>query len=155
ESTLEDRTRSLLNALQGRLPAQKVPIPYRIGLFLATLTMVLLPVVYMGLIGLVAWALYWECNVLYQPLVVESRKASGMLIFFGLLVSGVIMIVFMIKPLFAPSAKKDTLRTLKRAEEPLLFAFVDRLCDVVGAPKPREIQVNNDINAAAGLRRGV
>jgi hypothetical protein len=40
-------------------------------------------------------------------------------------------------------------------EEPLLFAFVGRLCQALGAPVPREIYVDCQVNASAGFRRGL
>ena len=52
------------------------------------------------------------------------------------LLAGAILILFMIKPLFAKPVKRDNPRSLTRQGEPRLFVFVDQLCDVVGAPKP-------------------
>jgi Zn-dependent protease with chaperone function len=60
----------------------------------------------------------------------------------------------MIKPLFARPAAASRTRSLRRESEPHLFAFVDRVCAAVGAPQPRQIELNCDVNAAAAFRRG-
>ena len=39
--------------------------------------------------------------------------------------------------------------------EPLLFAFVDRVCEAVGAPAPKRIDVDCQVNASASFRRGL
>ncbi len=64
------------------------------------------------------------------------------------------MILFMCKPLFARSARRDKPRSLTRRGEPLLFAFVEKLCEAVGAPCPRRIDVDCQVNASASFRRG-
>src|SRR5262249_12433881 len=71
------------------------------------------------------------------------------------LVVGAILILFMLKPLFSRPAKQGRTRTLKRQAEPVLFAFVERVCEAVGAPRPRQIQVDCEVNASAGFRRGL
>src|SRR5262249_52685544 len=45
--------------------------------------------------------------------------------------------------------------TLDPKAEPLLFAFVQKICALVGAPKPSRIDVDCQANASAGLRRGL
>src|SRR5206468_1593590 len=45
--------------------------------------------------------------------------------------------------------------TIDRSAEPRLFAFVDRLCAAQGAPAPRQIRVDTDVNASAALRHGL
>jgi Zn-dependent protease with chaperone function len=71
------------------------------------------------------------------------------------LVAGAILVVFMIKPLFAKPSKRSKPRSLNRTQEPLLFAFVDRVCAAVGSPRPSRIDVDCNVNAAAGFRRGI
>jgi len=40
------------------------------------------------------------------------------------------------------------------ALEPALYAFIARICDLVGAPMPKRIVLDCDLNAAAAFRRG-
>jgi hypothetical protein len=77
------------------------------------------------------------------------------LVYIAPMIVGGIAVLFMIKPLFARPANVVRSRSLTRQGEPLLFAFVDRLCGAVGAPRPKRIDVDCDINASAGFRRGL
>jgi hypothetical protein len=60
----------------------------------------------------------------------------------------------MVRPLFARREEEGRTRTLSRQGEPLLFAFVDRLCDTVSAPRPTRIRVDCDLNASAWIKAG-
>jgi Zn-dependent protease with chaperone function len=71
------------------------------------------------------------------------------------IVVGVLMILFMIKPLFARPAREPNPLKLEPNHEPRLFEFVRQLCDAVRAPVPREIRVDCDVNASASFRRGL
>ena len=84
------------------------------------------------------------------------RNVWGILFLYaGPLVAGVILLVFMIKPLFARPARGGLGRKMKQSQEPLLFAFVDRIADAVGAPQPRQIRVDCEVNASAGFGSGL
>ena len=71
------------------------------------------------------------------------------------LIVGVVLVLFMLKPLFAKRQTSSHPLSLRREEEPLLFAFVDRLCEIVGAPKPRRIDVDTEVNASASFMAGI
>jgi hypothetical protein len=71
------------------------------------------------------------------------------------LIAGPIAILFMFKPLLARPSSHQRSRSLTRQSEPLLFAFVDRVCEAVGAPRPKRIDVDCEVNASASFRRGV
>jgi Zn-dependent protease with chaperone function len=89
---------------------------------------------------------------------VGSVRGRGVIIMIALyaapIIAGVIMIAFMIKPLFARPADEGRTRFLTRQGEPVLFEFVDKLCASVGAPLPRRIEINNALNASASYGRG-
>ena len=71
------------------------------------------------------------------------------------MVAGVVLILFMLKPLFSKQSNDSGRRTLKRGDEPLLFEFVDRICKAVGSPRPRRIDIDCNINASASFGRGL
>ncbi len=77
-----------------------------------------------------------------------------LLVYVGPLVVGVTALLFMIKPLFAKPSKTRSLKPLDPSREPLLFAFVDAVCQSVNAPSPSKIQVDCEVNASAGLKDG-
>jgi hypothetical protein len=68
---------------------------------------------------------------------------------------GLVVLVCLVKPLFARPVSPDKPLRLDPREEPLLFGFVGRLCQALGAPVPREIHVDCRVNASAGFRRGL
>ncbi|HOX06853.1 MAG TPA: M48 family metalloprotease [Planctomycetota bacterium] len=145
----------ILEAFTGDLPSISVPIHYRAGLALVAVAMVLLPMVYLGIIVLVGYLLFRHVTNI-PAIFGELHNAKGaLLVAFGPLAVGGVLLLFMVKPLFAPKSKSRRLRELRRADEPLLFAFVERLCRAVGAPVPRAIQVDHEVNASASFRRGL
>jgi len=57
----------------------------------------------------------------------------GPIIYLGLAVVGGILVFFMGKPLYAPKQEGVQPVTLDPAKEPLLFAFVEKICALVKA----------------------
>ncbi len=78
-----------------------------------------------------------------------------LILYLGPAVAGGILVFFMVKPFFAAKAKTPEPITLDPAKEPLLFAFVQKICGLVGAPVPCRIDVDCQVNASASLRRGL
>lgn len=158
EATPSLSDESILQAIQSTIPPVPTTLQYRIALLLVAVLMVLLPMIYIGLIGLTSWGIYWHAVNNVSIFQVKVHGKGGLLLFLlytGPIVTGVILILFMIKPLFARAPKREKPRSLKRDEQPLLFTFVDRLCDSVHAPKPVRIDVDCDVNASASLRNGM
>jgi Zn-dependent protease with chaperone function len=121
--------------------------------------MVLLPLVYVGLIALVGWggiAYAIHGTALFEGM--KGARGRGgavlMLAYFTPIFVAFTVCIFMVKPIFARPAKQPKSRSLDRATEPLLFDFVDRICQSVGAPVPKRIDVNGDVNASASFRNG-
>jgi len=61
----------------------------------------------------------------------------------------------MLKPLFARRQRGAKQRILDPEVEPVLYAFVDGICDTVGAPRPARIAVDSQVNASAHLEGGL
>jgi Zn-dependent protease with chaperone function len=119
--------RELIAAFRGEIPRVNVPISYRVGILACTIMMVLLPLSFVAIVG-------------------------GLLYFVPTI--GVIIALFMIKPLFARGFAAGRRRSLTRQGEPVLFAFVDRVCQAVGSRPPSRINVNWQLNASAGFDEG-
>ena len=140
----------------------EVPEPsplYLVGAAVAAGVMIILPLIYLALIALVVWAALWHMvnnHWLFTESDLRGRALAGA---FGLyltpLIAAPIVILFLIKPFFAPRVDDAVPLSLEEQQQPLLFAFVHRLCEAVGAPTPRRIDVDVDINASAGFRRGM
>jgi Zn-dependent protease with chaperone function len=146
----------ILNAFQGPIQPVRPTIMYRLGVLAVLFVMVLLPILYLAFIGAAGYLLYW--HAVSNTGILEYGRGRGKAAAVGLyvapLVVGAIMILFMLKPLFARAAREGRRRTLSRDQEPLLFAFIDRVCQAVHAPPPKQIDVDCEVNASASFRRG-
>lgn len=134
-------------------PVRLSPL-YRAGLVVVCAAMLLLPVVYLALIALVAYLAWVHAT---QNLFILERGGGiiSLALYVGPIVGGALAVLFMIKPLFAPRLEGMPPRTLRRDEQPLLHAYVEALCASLGAPAPRRIDVDMQVNASASFRRGV
>lgn len=154
----------IMNAFEGSIEPVSPTMTYRLCALLVSIVMVLLPLIYVGIIGLVAWGVYfYAVNSVGMFSAVDSSSSTrnrgrGMivlvLLYVAPIVIGIILVLFMLKPLFSRPSESSAWRSLKREKEPLLFRFVDHLCDIVGAPRPVQINLDVQVNASAGFRRG-
>jgi Zn-dependent protease with chaperone function len=114
--------------------------------------MVLLPIIYVGIIVLVAWGVYEHA---LHP---RYQLGGGILALLGYLapiIVGGVLVFFMIKPLFARRPKDYEPHDVLPGEEPELFRFIYAVCDAVQAPRPARVLVDFQVNAFAGFRRGL
>ena len=155
--SVADRQQRMLAGFIGSIEPVPVPMSYRVGILVVAGAMVLLPIVYLLLIVATAYGVYFHLTQNVGMLEYGSGRGwlFVLLAYLTPLVAGATMVVFMIKPLFACPAKRDGLRSLNPEDEPILFNFVNRLCDTLGAPTPKRIEVDCDVNASARFRRGI
>lgn len=135
----------------------KVSPLYQAGLGVVALAMVLLPLIYIGLIVAMGWAVWW--HVQNDTVIFEHARGRAILVaavvYAAPAVAGAVFVLFLIKPLFSRGVKPPPPFKLSEKDEPLLFGFVRKICDQVGAPVPREIRLDTQVNASAGFRRGM
>lgn len=153
------RAREILSAFRGPIEPVQTALTYRLGIMIVAAVMMLLPMLYLALIGVIAWGVYYHAvnhTTIFAATGVRSGKAMiGLaIVYIAPIVAGALTIVFMLKPFFAPVGSAGRTRALSRQGEPLLFAFVDRLCEVVGSPRPVRIEVDCRVNASAGFSNG-
>ncbi len=146
---------------------EPVPIAgsYRIGIALTSLFMITLPLIYLGMIFGVGWLMYYHATNHTGMMSAAAGSGSGhnagrgvfiaFLAYLTPIIAGVVLILFMLKPLFSKPGKDSGRRTLKPDDDPLLFEFVDRICEAVGSPRPRRIDIDCNINASASFGRGL
>ncbi len=144
----------LLSAIDGVIEPIPVSGVYRFGLFFVAGGMLLLAVAYLVLIVFTTYGVYWHATHNYHILTQPGGGIFRLLLYFGPLLVGPIVALFMIKPLFAPAAVHQRPRRLKQDVEPFLFEWVDRICKAVNAPTPKSIRISCEPNAYAGFRRG-
>ena len=153
----EQLSSQILGAFSGQIPKSPPSLMYKLGILLTTAVMVVLPVVYIGLILLAAGVVLWHLtsNVGLVTAISGRGAILGVIAYLAPALMGTVIVVFMVKPLFAPSGEREKSRTLTRESEPLVFAFVERICATVQAPVPTQIDVNCEVNASAGFRSGI
>jgi Zn-dependent protease with chaperone function len=145
---------SPLDSFLGGITHSRPSLPYQAGLAVVALLMVLLPVVYAGLILLVGWGVWYHATNDFFLLPGAAGIWLTLLLYFGPIVLGLTLIAFMVKPLFAGRRPSLPTMALGAEQERLLFAFIERICRLVGAPLPSRVEVNCAVNAGASFRRG-
>jgi hypothetical protein len=148
--------RELQTAFRGNIRPVRVSIVYRMGIVVCAVVMVLLPLAYLALIGVACFACYY--HAVNDTGLLQMGAGRGriimVMVYVGPIVAGVIFAFFMLKPLLAQPLEMGRTRSLTRQGEPLLFAFVERVCQAVGSRVPSRIEVNWQLNAAAGTEPG-
>lgn len=128
---------------------------YLLALSVVASVMLLLPVIYFAMIAGVVYAVYWHAT---QSIAMFKTPGAGwvkVILYLLPLLAGPILVLFMIKPIFARRVSRDRRVSLIRHNEPRLFAFIDGICDAVGAVKPKRIDIDCDVNASASFRSGL
>jgi hypothetical protein len=145
-------------ALADVIPRSRISIFYQMALFLVAIFMILLPIIYVGFVASAIYGVYWYA---VHAKALFTSFGGGVHIFlfklvayFGPLFGGTVAIFFMFKPLFARPPKRPEALTLNPAIEPKLFQFIAHLSDLLSAPMPKRIDLNCELNASAGFRRG-
>ncbi len=135
-------------------PVRRSPL-YSAAALVAAAIMLLLPLIYFGLVVGLAYLLYWHVTE-NAPRMTASRTSLRLSWFTYIcpMVLGALLLIFLIKPIFAPRRRTMDGLALRPEDQPRLFAYVTRLCEVMSAPMPREIKVDCQPNASARFRRG-
>jgi Zn-dependent protease with chaperone function len=146
---------SPLDEFAGQISRTKIRPLYSFGLAIVAFAMVLLPLIYIALIAMTAWLVLWHIKNNTWIFSGSGGAVVRIIAYLGPAIAGGILVFFMIKPFFAAKAKAPDPITLDKDKEPLLFAFIQKICGLVGAPTPRQIDVDCQVNASASLRRGL
>jgi Zn-dependent protease with chaperone function len=136
----------------GETRPKSVSLLYKLGLGAVALIMVLLPIIYVGIIVLVAWGVYEHA---LHPRYQLGGGTVALLGYLAPIIVGGVLVFFMIKPLFARRPKDYEPSGVLPAEEPELFRLIYAVCDTVQAPRPARVLVDFQVNAFAGFRRGL
>lgn len=144
----------LAGLLSSHVPRQRRSSFYFLGTALVAGAMVILPLLYLALLAAVAWLI--AMHAVHGLVLFEHNVGRvSLMLYAGPLIVGVISWLFLIKPLFTHRKARGDYVVLDRGSEPVIHAYVERLAHVLGAPVPREIRIDSNVNASAGFRRGV
>ncbi len=147
-----------LLSFHGPIQARSVPFHYRLGLTLIAVAMLLLPAIYIGLIVCAGWLVWWHIRHDWGMITAVGKGRAmvlALVLYVGLAAAGLTMMFFMIKPLFSRRARPRNAITVGAQDQPELIAFIHKICDLIGAPHPREVRLDCDTNASAGFCHGL
>ena len=131
-----------LAALQAANPRSiRAPLLYRLSLIPAALIILALPLVYLIIVAGVAWWVYWY-PVHGYTFTLSEFSFWHFVARFGPPVAGSILVIFLLKPIFARPSKPTRPHSLTKDKHPFLFDFVRSLCQQVKAPVPHQINVS-------------
>lgn len=156
EPNRADLMRTILKSFDGEVPPVRPTFGYRLSLVLVTFTLLLLAGLYLLLIAGVGFGVYWHATHNFiRPFGAPYYTWTLLFLYVGPLLIGVTLILFLIKPLFAPLPRTGADYVLEPGREAILYSFVARIAEAVGAPEPRRIAVNCEVNASASLGKGL
>ena len=148
----------LLAAFEGSIRRPRVSVFYQLGLVLVAFMMALMPLIYIAMIAAAGWGTWWYAKTftfLFHWHVYSARLyLAQVALYLAPVFTGGVLVLFMIKPLFARRAPHAQPLAMNPALEPTLYAFIARICDLIGAPMPRRIDLVCDLNAYVSFRRG-
>ncbi|HEV7300842.1 MAG TPA: M48 family metalloprotease [Tepidisphaeraceae bacterium] len=148
----------LATAFDGQLEPRRWSLAYRVGIVLVAGVMVLLPLVYLAMIAAAVAGVVWyatHAGAMFQG--VRGRAIILIAIaYVAPIIAGAVLVVFMTLPLLWRSSKNGPRPYwVDRREQPLLYAYVDRLCDAMNTPRPSRIDVIASANASAHIDNGL
>ncbi len=139
-------------SVTGSIAPPKLSIFYTAALAIVAVAMIILPLAYLALVGGLGCATWYHATRDTFLLGGTGREAVlRLLVYATPILGGVVTVLFMIKPLFASRQRPPAAITLARAGHPELFAFIDRICDLISAPRPVKVCIDSRVNASASF----
>ncbi|MHC2070537.1 M48 family metallopeptidase [Bremerella sp. T1] len=145
----------ILKAFGPPVEKTEPTLAYKIGVIVVALVMLTLPTIYFTFVGSICYATYWYFAQGQYLLFPGMIGPLPYLVGAGIGSISAVVVFFLLKPVFARPANVARTRSITPQSDPMLFAFVSRVCDVVGSPFPSRIDVTYDVNASASFRLGL
>ena len=120
-----------------------LPYSYKIKAFLAILAIISFFILYSALVCALGYLVYYAFN--YS---IENINKITILLKIGAIGGSIMLFVFTLKFIFKLKNHKPENRIkLKKEEHTKLWGFIDKICTETGAPKPKNIFIDPDVNA--------
>ncbi len=120
-----------------------LPASYKFRAFLAVASIILFFLLYTALVVGLGYLLYYA--LMYD---MGRINKITILLKVGSIAGALMLFVFTLKFIFKlKNHKRENRIKLNKHEHPELFTFVDQICKETGAPKPKAIYVDPDVNA--------
>src|SRR4051812_25996171 len=137
--------RAILAALNVEVPRTELPPGYGLAMAGLATFLVVITAAYLALVAFLAYLLVWH---VWQT---TASFSHGPYFLFHVPMAprGGLLLLSLINPVFfRPRRDEGAILTLVLEEQPLLFAFVKKLCSATGAPEPVAIEIDCEPNAA-------
>jgi Zn-dependent protease with chaperone function len=146
------RSQDILASLDLQLPRTDPPPGYGVAMGLLVAFLVLTTLAYLGLVAFLVWFLVWHVCQAYITL----SRGPYFLFHLPMALLGGLILLFLIKPVFfRQKSGASSVLTLRPADEPFLFEFVEKLCAAAGVTPPAVIEVDCEANAGARRLGGI
>lgn len=119
---------------------QKTVAQNRVGLVFAALLSLLLPFSYLAFVGACIAGLIWHMNSNAHLLTQELSELYAVF-YYAPFVIAPLLVVFLLKPLFAKRVSRTGVKTLTNKEYGSLLSYTHQLAKQMDAPAPKEIRV--------------
>jgi Zn-dependent protease with chaperone function len=151
KASLDAKELERLFSGMAEFPKPRVTLAHRAAVLLVAGTMLVLPLLYFAFTAGVVWLTWWHTthNYVWMSVPGGRTKLFAFVGYAGLAVGGVLWVLSLIRPLFTRFRGESAEEGLSREDEPVLFAFADRLAENVGSPRPEIIHLDLDVNASA------
>jgi hypothetical protein len=83
-----------------------------------------------------------------------ARGGTEALLYATPLFLGIVVTLFLIRPIFASRPPPPPSQAITLEEHPRLFQFIGAICQEVGCQPPSRVEVNCDVNASVRFRQG-
>ena len=125
-----------------------ISFAYRAGLLGVVLGLLALPLIYFGLVAAIAFGVWFHLT--HNLALFEVAGLWGLVAYIIPCIVGPVLIWFMLRPFFIKRTEiAPPPREIKAVDEPIVFEFVERICDLVRAPRPKHVYVDLTANAGA------
>lgn len=141
-------------AFLGKIDELPQPQPLTLTTFLVVALVFFLPILYMSIIALAAYATTTFAITEFDH-VFYSLTASAVAWYFCAIIAGTGTVLFLVKPIFARPVDDVRPLVLDPKREPYITEFVHQIAQTIGAPEPSSIQVDAQVRVAAGFHSGI
>ncbi|MCJ8330903.1 MAG: M48 family metalloprotease [Lentisphaeria bacterium] len=155
DSELEAIREAVINQLIQipKLDKPKTSLWYMAWLLVSVAAFLFVIIVYLLLVFGVGAALVYHAIFNFETLI-ENGLAFTFLYILPLFIGGGFLF-FLIKPIFNRHKQDVFEHKINPQDEPFIYAFVNEIARITGAPKPKEIILSTEVNAHAAFRRGL
>lgn len=141
----------ILRSVEINVPVVEAPAAYGWAMTALAAFLVLIPLFYLTVLLFLGWLCYFHIGQTFATF----KHGPYFIFHLPMAILGGTLLVFLVKPVFFRSRRSDAgVITLNRTDEPLLFGFVEKLCEATGSTVPEAIEVDCDPNAGAIPQRG-